>query len=307
MRIVFFGNTEFSNPTLNRCNSSYDIVSVVTNHSKQMGRGRKFLETPVKSLADELNLDVIEGDSLNDKNFISQLKSLSPDLFVVVAYRILPQALLEIPKLGSINLHSSLLPKYRGAAPIQHSIMNGDEVTGVSTFIIEPQVDTGNILLQKECKIEEDDNYGTLSLKLSNIGAELVVESINRYHDGTLTPTLQDNKLVTLAPKIKKEDYIIDWNQDVFTVNNKVRAFSPYPGAYTVIDNKRLKIFQATANKGIDYNETGKIINLSKEYFEVTCSHGSLKIYEIQIEGKKRMSSKDFMMGFQRLEGISLG
>jgi methionyl-tRNA formyltransferase len=272
-----------------------------------MGRGRKFLETPVKSLADKLKLNVIEIDNLNDENFINQLKSLSPDLFVVVAYKVLPQTLLDIPRLGSINLHSSLLPKYRGAAPIQHSIMNGDEVTGVSTFIIEPKVDTGNILLQKECKINEDDNYGTLSSKLSTIGAELLIESINKYNDGSITPVLQDNKLATLAPKIKKEDYIIDWNQDASIVNNKIRAFSPYPGAYTLVDNKRLKIFKSELNKGIDYKETGKIINLSKEYFEVTCSHGSLKVYEIQIEGKKRMSSKDFIMGFQKLEGVFLG
>ena len=307
MRIVFFGNTEFSNPTLNKCNSSYDVISVVTNHSKQMGRGRKFLETPVKSLADELKLNVMEIDNLNDESFINQLKSLSPDLFVVVAYRVLPQTLLDIPRLGSINLHSSLLPKYRGAAPIQHSIMNGDQVTGVSTFIIEPKVDTGNILLQKQCKINEDDDYGTLSSKLSTIGAELLIESISKYHDGSITPVLQDNKLATLAPKIKKEDYIIDWNKDASVVNNKIRAFSPYPGAYTLINNKRIKIFKSKLNKGIDYNEAGKIINLSKEYFEVTCSHGSLKIYEIQIEGKKRMSSKDFIMGFQTLEGVCLG
>tara|TARA_B100000427_G_scaffold267830_1_gene233616 strand:+ start:19 stop:837 length:819 start_codon:yes stop_codon:yes gene_type:complete len=272
-----------------------------------MGRGRKFLETPVKSLADKLKLNVIEIDNLNDESFIDSLQSLSPDLFVVVAYRVLPKALLEIPKLGSINLHSSLLPKYRGAAPIQHSIMNGDEVTGVSTFIIEPKVDTGNILLQKECKIEKNDNYGTLSSKLSAIGAELLIESIEKYHNGSIVPILQDNKLVTLAPKIKKEDYIIDWNQDASIVNNKIRAFSPYPGAYTMIDNKRIKIFKSELNNGIDYKETGKIINLSREYFEVTCSHGSLKIYEVQIEGKKRMSSKDFIMGFQKLEGVSIG
>ena len=235
MRIVFFGNTEFSNPTLNKCNSSYDVISVVTNHSKQMGRGRKFLETPVKSLADELKLNVMEIDNLNDESFINQLKSLSPDLFVVVAYKVLPQTILEIPKLGSINIHSSLLPKYRGAAPIQHSIMNGDEVTGVSTFLIEQKVDTGNILLQKECKIEEDDNYGTLSSKLSTIGAELLIESISKYYDGSIAPVLQDNELATLAPKIKKEDYIINWNKDASVVNNKIRAFSPYPGAYTLI------------------------------------------------------------------------
>ena len=245
MKIIFFGNTEFSNPTLEKCNASFDIVSVVTNSSKKMGRGRHFSDTPVKILADKLKINVIQVENLENKDFVQELKDLKPDLFVVVAYKILPKLLLNIPTMGAINLHSSLLPKYRGAAPIQRSILNHDKITGISTFLIEPKVDTGKILMQKECEISDNDNYGSLSSKLSNIGAQLIVESIEKYSRGDISPITQDEKLVTLAPKIKKEEHIIDWNQDLTTIDAQVKAFSPYPGAYTMIDGKRLKIFEA--------------------------------------------------------------
>ena len=307
MKIIFFGNTEFSNPTLEKCNTSLDVVSVVTNPSKKMGRGRRFSDTPVKILADKLRINVIQVENLENKDFIQKLKDLKPDLFVVVAYKILPKLLLNIPTIGAINLHSSLLPKYRGAAPIQRSILNHDKITGISTFLIEPKVDTGKILLQKECKISDNDNYGSLSSKLSNIGAQLIVESIKKYSSGDLSPIIQDEKLVTLAPKIKKEEYIIDWKQDLTTIDAQIKAFSPHPGAYTMINGKRLKIFEAKMIKGIKYKEVGKIINLSKTCFEVRCLSGSLKVYEVQIEGKKRMSSKDFMIGMSNLENVILG
>lgn len=307
MKIIFFGNTEFSNPTLEKCNTSLDVVSVVTNPSKKMGRGRLFSDTPVKILADKLRINVIQVENLENKDFIQKLKDLKPDLFVVVAYKILPKSLLSIPTIGAINLHSSLLPKYRGAAPIQRSILNHDKITGISTFFIEPKVDTGKILLQKECKISDNDNYGSLSSKLSNIGAQLIVESIKKYSSGDLSPIIQDEKLVTLAPKIKKEEYIIDWKQDLTTIDAQIKAFSPHPGAYTMINGKRLKIFEAKMIKGIKYKEVGKIINLSKTCFEVRCLSGSLKVYEVQIEGKKRMSSKDFMIGMSNLENVILG
>jgi methionyl-tRNA formyltransferase len=244
---------------------------------------------------------------LENKDFIQKLKDLKPDLFVVVAYKILPKLLLSIPTIGAINLHSSLLPKYRGAAPIQRSILNHDKITGLSTFLIEPKVDTGKILLQKECKISDNDNYGSLSSKLSNIGAQLIIESIEKYSSGNLSPIIQDEKLVTLAPKIKKEEYIIDWKQNLTTIDAQIKAFSPHPGAYTMINGKRLKIFEAKMIKGINYKEVGKIINLSKTCFEVTCLSGSLKVYEVQIEGKKRMSSNDFMIGMSNLENVILG
>ena len=244
---------------------------------------------------------------MENKDFVQELKDLKPDLFVVVAYKILPKLLLNIPTMGAINLHSSLLPKYRGAAPIQRSILNHDKITGISTFLIEPKVDTGKILMQKECEISDNDNYGSLSSKLSNIGAQLIVESIEKYSRGDISPITQDEKLVTLAPKIKKEEHIIDWNQDLTTIDAQVKAFSPYPGAYTMIDGKRLKIFEAKMTKGVNYKEVGKIINLSKTFFEVTCLSGSLKVYEVQIEGKRRMSSKDFMIGISNLENVILG
>ena len=307
MKIIFFGNTNFSNPTLEKCNASFDIVSVVTNPSKKMGRGRHFLDTPIKILADKLKINVIQVENLENKDFVQELKDLKPDLFIVVAYKILPKLLLSIPTMGAINLHSSLLPKYRGAAPIQRSILNHDKITGISTFLIEPKVDTGRILMQKECQISDNDNYGSLSSKLSNIGAQLIVESIEKYSRGDISPITQDEKCVTLAPKIKKEEHIIDWNQDVAIIDAQIKAFSPYPGAYTMIDGKRLKIFEAKMTKGINYKEVGKIINLSKTCFEVTCLSGSLKVYEVQIEGKRRMSSKDFMIGISNLENVILG
>ena len=307
MKIIFFGNTEFSNPTLEKCNASLDVVSVVTNPSKRMGRGRRFSDTPVKILADKLKINVIQVENLENKDFVQKLRDLKPDLFVVVAYKILPKLLLSIPTMGAINLHSSLLPKYRGAAPIQRSILNHDKITGISTFLIEPKVDTGKILMQKECKISDNDNYGSLSSKLSNIGAQLIVESIEKYSSGDFSPIIQDEKLVTLAPKIKKEEYIIDWKKDLTTIDAQIKAFSPHPGAYTMINGKRLKIFEAKMIKGINYKEVGKIINLSKTCFEVTCLSGSLKVYEVQIEGKKRMSSKDFMIGMSNLENVILG
>ena len=257
MKIIFFGNTEFSNPTLEKCNASFDIVSVVTNSSKKMGRGRHFSDTPVKILADKLKINVIQVENLENKDFVQELKDLKPDLFVVVAYKILPKLLLNIPTMGAINLHSSLLPKYRGAAPIQRSILNHDKITGISTFLIEPKVDTGKILMQKECEISDNDNYGSLSSKLSNIGAQLIVESIEKYSRGDIYPITQDEKFVTLAPKIKKEEHIIDWNQDLTTIDAQVKAFSPYPGAYTMIDGKRLKIFEAKMTKGVNYKEVG--------------------------------------------------
>ena len=161
--------------------------------------------------------------------------------------------------------------------------------------------------MQKECEISDNDNYGSLSSKLSNIGAQLIVESIEKYSRGDISPITQDEKLVTLAPKIKKEEHIIDWNQDLTTIDAQIKAFSPHPGAYTMIDGKRLKIFEAKMTRGINYKEVGKIINLSKTYFEITCLSGSLKVYEVQIEGKKRMSSEDFMIGMSNLKNVILG
>lgn len=307
IKIIFFGNTEFSNPVLLKCNESYNIASVVTNPSKKMGRGQKLFDTPVKILSNDYNLKVIECDNLLDKEFVKKLEDIKPDLFVVVAYKILPKSLLSIPKFGAINLHSSLLPKYRGAAPIQRAILNHEKITGISTFLIEPKVDTGKILEQAECDINEYDNYGSLSEKLSNIGADLVVSSIEKYLNDKIEPYLQDESLVTLAPKILKEEFLIDLNKSASDIHAQVRAFSPYPGAYTFLNGKRIKFFQSELINNQHSQEPGCVNNIIGDSFDIACGIGSLRVSKVQIEGKKIMLVKDFILGMPTLKNSRFG
>lgn len=306
INIIFFGNTDFSNPTLLECNNHFNLKGVVTNVSKKMGRGQKILDTPVMQLSKKKDFNIIEGDDLRDIKLINQLKELEPDFFVVVAYRILPNELLELPKYGSINIHSSLLPKYRGAAPIQHAILNQDKFTGISTFIIESKVDTGKIIDQEEVKIEENDNFGTLSNKLSNVGASLIKSSIMKCINKNSVLKIQDENEVTFAPKIKKEDLKIDWSKGASTILAKIKAFSPRPGAYTILNNKRLKIFKAEViNECVDENN-GCIYNVEKDFFDVKCKNGSLRVMNIQLEGKKVMNCTDFIIGYKKLKSSIL-
>ena len=306
-KIIFFGNTDFSNPILIKCAKSFDVCSVVTNPSKKMGRGQKLVETPVKVLASTENLEVIECDNLLDDMFVRKIKDLNPDLFIVVAYKILPKSLLSIPKYGSINLHSSLLPKYRGAAPIQRAILDEQDVTGVTTFLIEPKVDTGRILLQAECAIEESDNYGSLSTKLSNMGADLMISSINQYLNKKIQPLLQDESLVTLAPKIMKEELLIDWSKKSSLINAQIKAFSPYPGAYTFVNGKRIKFFESELIIENSCKGSGSVESVTSDYFDIACNDGYLRIKKVQLEGKKAMSSKDFILGMPTLENSKFG
>ena len=306
-KIIFFGNTDFSNPILIKCAKSFDVCSVVTNPSKKMGRGQKLVETPVKVLASTENLEVIECDNLSDDMFVRKIKDLNPDLFIVVAYKILPKSLLSIPKYGSINLHSSLLPKYRGAAPIQRAILDEQDVTGVTTFLIEPKVDTGRILLQAECAIEESDNYGSLSTKLSNMGADLMISSINQYLNKKIQPLLQDESLVTLAPKIMKEELLIDWSKKSSLINAQIKAFSPYPGAYTFVNGKRIKFFESELIIENSCKGSGSVESVTSDYFDIACNDGYLRIKKVQLEGKKAMSSKDFILGMPTLENSKFG
>ncbi len=272
-----------------------------------MGRGQKLVETPVKVLASTENLEVIECDNLSDDMFVRKIKDLNPDLFIVVAYKILPKSLLSIPKYGSINLHSSLLPKYRGAAPIQRAILDEQDVTGVTTFLIEPKVDTGRILLQAECAIEESDNYGSLSTKLSNMGADLMISSINQYLNKKIQPLLQDESLVTLAPKIMKEELLIDWSKKSSLINAQIKAFSPYPGAYTFVNGKRIKFFESELIIENSCKGSGSVESVTSDYFDIACNDGYLRIKKVQLEGKKAMSSKDFILGMPTLENSKFG
>ena len=303
IKIIFFGNTEFSNPVLLKCNESYNVASIVTNPSKKMGRGQKLFDTPVKILSNDHNLEVIECDNLLDQEFVKKLEDINPDLFVVVAYKILPKSLLSIPKHGAINLHSSLLPKYRGAAPIQRAMLNHEKTTGVSTFLIEPRVDTGKILEQAQCDINDSDDYGSLSVKLSNIGADLVVSSIEKYLTKEIKPYLQDESLVTLAPKIMKEEFLINWDKTASDIHAQVKAFSPYPGAYTFLNGRRIKFFKSELINNQSSRQPGEVDNITNDFFDIACSVGFLRVYKVQMEGKKMMPAKDFILGMPTLKG----
>ena len=306
LNIIFFGNTDFSNPTLLACNESFNLKAVITNKSKKMGRGQKILDTPVMTLAKEKNFRIIEGIDLNNESFAQKLNDLNPDFFVVVAYRILPKSLLDIPKYGSINIHSSLLPKYRGAAPIQHALLNQDNSTGISTFLIEPKVDTGKIIDQFKIEIAKDDNYGSLSKKLSEAGADLIKSSIDKCINNPLDIIEQDDSMATLAPKISKEDLKIDWNDNSDKILAKVKAFSPTPGAFTTINSKRLKIFKAESIDNDKKYQIGAIYNVDKNYFDVKCGQNAIRLFSVQLEGKKAMDSKDFIVGYQDLDSSIL-
>ena len=306
INIIFFGNTDFSNPTLLACNESFNLKAVITNKSKKMGRGQKILDTPVMTLAKEKNFKIIEGIDLNNESFAQKLNDLNPDFFVVVAYRILPKSLLDIPKYGSINIHSSLLPKYRGAAPIQHALLNQDNSTGISTFLIEPKVDTGKIIDQFKIEIAKDDNYGSLSKKLSEAGADLIKSSIDKCINNPSDIIEQDDSMATLAPKISKEDLKIDWNDNSDKILAKVKAFSPTPGAFTTINSKRLKIFKAESIDNDNKYQIGTIYNVDKNYFDVQCGQNAIRLFSVQLEGKKAMDSKDFIVGYQDLDSSIL-
>ena len=271
-----------------------------------MGRGQKILDTPVMTLAKEKNFKIIEGIDLNNESFAQKLNDLNPDFFVVVAYRILPKSLLDIPKYGSINIHSSLLPKYRGAAPIQHALLNQDNSTGISTFLIEPKVDTGKIIDQFKIEIAKDDNYGSLSKKLSEAGADLIKSSIDKCINNPLDIIEQDDTMATLAPKISKEDLKIDWNDNSDKILAKVKAFSPTPGVFTTINSKRLKIFKAESIDNDNKYQIGAIYNVDKNYFDVKCGQNAIRLFSVQLEGKKAMDSKDFIVGYQDLDSSIL-
>lgn len=299
MRIIFMGNPEFAVSSLEQIsNSNHQILYVVSNPPKKIGRGKKINETAVGIAAKAMEIPVLQPPKLNDINLLRYISSMQPDIFVVVAYIILPRALLSIPRFGAINLHPSSLPKYRGAAPIQWSLINGDKETAVTTISLSKKIDSGSIIMQEKVKINDYDNYGTLSKRLSKIGADIVVKTLDGIEAGNLNEIVQDESKVTLAPKIKSDDLKIDWTQSAKDIHNQIRAFSPYPGAFTEINGKRLKIFMTSIldDRKVD-NETGKIVEHSKMKLSVQTGIGQLNILEVQSEGKKRMKIDEYLRG----------
>ena len=302
------GNPEIAKQTLTALHESkHKVISVVSNSPKFMGRGRTLNYSPIGKLAQKLKLDFIPAESMEDQDFHFKLKSLSPDLFVVVAYKILPRDLLKIPKIGSVNLHASLLPKYRGAAPIQHALLNGDEETGITTFFIEPRVDTGAILLQEKIIINDDDDFGSLSKKVMVKGATLMLRTLDKIEDGTIQTINQNSDLASLAPKIRKKIYKIDWSLTAQKINNKIRALSPLPGAFTTLNGKRIKIFKSKVLIGEQSTGSGKISLLEKNRMAISCGEGELEIIEIQLANKSRMSMEACLQGVQFNLGDTIG
>ena len=300
MKIVFMGNPQFAVPSLRKLvESDHDILSVVTNPPKPAGRGKQLIKSPVAECAKELNLPIIETDELKSENFLHTLRDLNGDVFAVVAYRILPKKVINIPLKGAINLHGSLLPKYRGAAPIQWALINGESETGLTTFIIQPKVDRGNILLQKMIKIDSDDNYGSLAEKMSHTGAELLVNTVDRFESENVEPYNQLDSNATLAPKITPALTNISWEKSAKEIHNLIRGLAPFPGARTVLDSKTLKIFKTKYIEENSTNNSGEISNIGKDSFNVQTGKGQLIVLEVQVEGKRRMSAGDFLRGVQ--------
>ena len=298
MNIIFMGSAGFSIPSLEILyKSKHKIFALVTVPDKEKGRGQKISSSPVKEFGIKNNIPVLQPDKFKDEKFVSRLREFNADLFVVVAFRILPQEVFTIPAKGSFNLHASLLPKYRGAAPIQWALIKGEQKTGVTTFALEEKVDTGNIYLQKEVEIDDEDNLETLHDKLSDIGAKAVLETVDMIESGNYKLKGQDNSLATPAPKITPETGKIEWAKPAKEIHNLVRGLSPTPCAYFFHNDKKIKVYKTRV---IEKENTiaGKIIAIKKNLF-VECGTNELEIIELQLEGRKRMNAEEFLRGFR--------
>ena len=301
MKIVFMGTPDFAVASLDALvQANFDVVAVVTAPDKPAGRGQKLSESAVKKYAVEKGIAVLQPEKLKNPEFIEQLKSYQADLQVVVAFRMLPEVVWNMPPKGTINLHGSLLPQYRGAAPINHAIINGEKESGVTTFFLTHEIDTGNIILSESTPIADNETAGDLHDKLMHIGANLLVKTLKAIEAGEVSeqPQPQSGNLKH-APKIFKEDCKIDWNNPVQMIYNLIRGLSPYPTAFTFLNDKTLKIFKAE----IEHKEPGIVaggfLTDGKTFLKFAAKDGFIKLLDIQYEGKKRMPIEDFLRGIR--------
>jgi len=307
MKIVFMGTPEFAIPSLEiLLKNNYEIPAVVTAPDEPKGRGYKLAPPPVKIFALQNKLNVLQPENLKDENFIQTLKSISPDLIIVVAFRILPKEVFNIPPLGSVNLHASLLPKYRGAAPINWAIIDGETETGVTTFFINERVDTGNIILQKKIKIDPDETAGELHDKLAILGAEALLETVKLIESGNVKTIPQDDSQATPAPKIRKEMCQINWlAKTSIQIHNFVRGLSPQPGAFTFLNGKLVKIYRTKISDNFKSFESekalkpGQLIAEKDKLYAICADLRPVQIIELQIEGKKKLNADEFLRGYR--------
>jgi methionyl-tRNA formyltransferase len=293
------GTPEFAVPSLEKLiNNGYNVVAVVTAPDKPSGRGQQITKSAVKIFAEKHQLKIFQPVNLKDQVFIDELKSLKPDLNIVVAFRMLPQSVWSLPEFGSVNLHASLLPKYRGAAPINWAIINGEKETGVTTFFIQQQIDTGNIIFQEKILIDEKETAGTLHDKLMNSGSDLILKTVIAVEQGNCPSTAQNfDQTQPAAPKIFKENCRIKWNMNAREIYNFIRGLSPYPTAWTIFDNKILKIYSSEILNEPTSIIPGSIITDNKTFLRIAANDNILSIQELQLEGKKRMSIEEFIRG----------
>lgn len=301
------GTPNFAVPTLERlAGSHHTVLAAVTNPDRPKGRGRRLAAPPVKEKAQALGIPVIQPESVKDAHLQAALTALAPDLFVVVAFSILPKALLAVPRIGSVNLHPSLLPAYRGAAPIVWAVANGEQETGISTFLLNPRVDAGDILMQRRVAIAPDETAGQLEARLCPLGADMVVETVDGLDNGSLQPLPQNQRGVTRAPKLSKEDGRIDWQQSAISINNRIRGFNPFPGAFTTYGGQPLKIHRAQVVAGA--GTPGQVIQAdTRNGLHIACGQGALSIASLQPSGKAPMATSAFLLGNPMAAGAHLG
>jgi methionyl-tRNA formyltransferase len=307
LKVVFMGTPEFAVQSLDSIvKSNHKVVGVITSADKPAGRGKKLRASAVKEYAVAHQLPLLQPEKLKNPDFLAELKALNADIFVVVAFRMLPELVWNMPPMGTFNLHASLLPQYRGAAPINYAIINGEKESGATTFFLDKKIDTGRIILQKKCSIADTDDAGDLHDRLMDLGGDLVVETLNLIANGnykTIDQLESSTETLRAAPKIFKDDCRISFKQDVNTCYNHIRGLSPFPGAFTEIISPEGKVFLLKIFKTEHISNTnavaGSIITDGKNSLEISCKNGNLRILQLQLQGKKRMTTEDLLRGFK--------
>lgn len=309
MRAVFMGTPEFSVGTLDAmCKAGHEVVAVFTQPDKQKGRGKSVLMTPVKERAIELNIPVYQPEKLKEDENYEILKELNPDVIVVVAYgQLITKRILDLPKYGCINVHASLLPKYRGAAPIQWAVIDGEEVSGVTIMKMDESLDTGDMIMKKEIALDSKETGGSLHDKLAILGANLLVEALEALENGTATYTKQDDSKMTYAKKLTKELGNIDFSMPAKEIERLVRGLNPWPSAYTTYEDKNMKIWDVEVSDKVYEGKNGEIVDVSKNDFTIKTQDGVIIVKELQLQGKKRMDAGAFLRGTKVEKGVFLG
>ena len=305
MKIVFMGTPDFSVPALEELAKVHQVAAVVTQQDRPKGRGHKMQYTPVKEKALELNIPVYQPEKVKNPEFVDILREINPDVIVVIAFgQILSKEILDLPKYGCINVHASLLPKYRGAAPIQWAVIDGEEETGVTTMYMAEGLDTGDVIDTTVIKLDEKETGGSLFDKLAIEGGKLIVETLSKLENGTATRTPQDDEKSSYAGKITKELGQIDFTKPAVTIERLIRGLNPWQSAYTTLDGKAMKVWDATVEEGNVTEQPGEIVEIAKHYIKVATGENYLKINEIQLAGKKRMPMDAFLNGYSIKENI---